>query len=119
MAHIIKSGEAKDLGLKGRVSKEIISGSLGSDSVTLRLVEIPPEVDSDVKRKPHFHSDTEECIYVLSGKGAFCTGSDEQSVKVGDTVLVPKFEPHFTRNTGEEPLVLLCFFPVFQLETHG
>ena len=119
MARIIKSGDPKDLGLKGRVSKEIISGSLGSDSVTLRLVEIPPEVEGGMKRKPHFHSDTEECIYVLSGKGAFCTGSDEQSVKVGDTVLVPKFEPHFTRNTGEEPLVLLCFFPVFQLETHG
>jgi quercetin dioxygenase-like cupin family protein len=119
LARVIKPGDAKDLGLKGRVSKEIISGSLGSDSVTLRLVEIPPEVDGEMDRQPHFHRDTEECIYVLSGKGAFCTENQELSLAAGDTVLVPKIEPHFTRNTGKEPLVLLCFFPVFELQSHG
>jgi quercetin dioxygenase-like cupin family protein len=119
LAHVIKSGDAKDLGLKGRISKEIVSGSLGSDSVTLRLVEIPPEVGGGMDRRPHFHRDTEECIYVLSGNGAFCTEGHEDSLAAGDTILVPKLEPHFTRNTGKEPLVLLCFFPVFELQSHG
>jgi mannose-6-phosphate isomerase-like protein (cupin superfamily) len=27
-------------------------------------------------------------------------------------VLIPAGEMHMTRNTGEVPLVLLCFFPV-------
>ncbi|MFL5050580.1 MAG: hypothetical protein ACJ8D4_11975 [Xanthobacteraceae bacterium] len=27
-------------------------------------------------------------------------------------VLIPAGEKHMTRNTGTEPLVLLCFFPV-------
>ena len=30
----------------------------------------------------------------------------------GDTILVPAGELHATRNIGNEPLVLLCFFPV-------
>ena len=30
----------------------------------------------------------------------------------GDTILIPSGEKHATRNTGSEPLVLLCFFPV-------
>jgi oxalate decarboxylase/phosphoglucose isomerase-like protein (cupin superfamily) len=27
-------------------------------------------------------------------------------------MLIPPGEKHVTRNTGDEPLVLLCFFPV-------
>jgi oxalate decarboxylase/phosphoglucose isomerase-like protein (cupin superfamily) len=33
-------------------------------------------------------------------------------VQPGDTLLVPAGEKHMTVNTGTEPLVLLCFFPV-------
>ncbi len=30
----------------------------------------------------------------------------------GDTLLMPAGEKHMTLNTGDEPLVLLCFFPI-------
>jgi oxalate decarboxylase/phosphoglucose isomerase-like protein (cupin superfamily) len=33
----------------------------------------------------------------------------------GDTLLIPAGEAHVTRNTGAEPLVLLCFFPTAQV----
>jgi oxalate decarboxylase/phosphoglucose isomerase-like protein (cupin superfamily) len=33
-------------------------------------------------------------------------------LKAGDTLLVPAGELHVTRNSGTEPLTLLCFFPV-------
>ncbi|MDB5584355.1 MAG: hypothetical protein JWR80_9531, partial [Bradyrhizobium sp.] len=33
-------------------------------------------------------------------------------VVAGDILLVPAGEKHMTANTGSEPLVLLCFFPV-------
>ena len=119
MARIIKSGEAKDLGLRGRVSKEIVSGSSGSDAVTLRLVEIPVETVNAPARAPHFHPDCEECIYVISGQGVFCTADGEHPLEAGDAILVPSKESHYTRNTGDIALMLLCFFPVADLESHG
>jgi quercetin dioxygenase-like cupin family protein len=111
MARVLTQGEAKNLGLPGRKSLEIVSGEKGSRAVTLRLVEIAVPQPGDKPRGRHFHSDTEECIYVLSGRGRTESDSGEHALKAGDTLLIPAGEPHVTRNTGDEPLVLLCFFP--------
>jgi quercetin dioxygenase-like cupin family protein len=78
----------------------------------LRLVEIAVPRSGDKPRGRHFHSDTEECIYVLSGEGRTESDSGDHCLKAGDTLLIPAGETHVTRNTGSEPLVLLCFFPV-------
>jgi quercetin dioxygenase-like cupin family protein len=112
MARVLTQGEAKSMGLPGRKSLEIVSGEKGSQAVTLRLVEIPVAKPGDALRGPHFHQGFEECIYVMSGEG--CTEADggRHPLKAGDTILIPPGEKHVTRNTGVEPLVLLCFFPV-------
>jgi hypothetical protein len=47
---------------------------------------------------------------VLKGTGATVAESGEIPIKPGDIVLIPPDEKHMTRNTGSEPLVLLCFF---------
>ena len=112
MARVLTQGEAKNLGLPGRKSLEIVSGEKGSRAVTLRLVEIAVPQPGDKPRGRHFHSDTEECIYVLSGRGRTESDSGEHALKAGDTLLIPAGETHVTRNTGSEPLMLLCFFPV-------
>ena len=112
MARVLTQGEAKNLGLPGRKSLEIVSGEKGSRAVTLRLVEIAVPQPGDKLRGRHFHSDTEECIYVLSGRGRTESDSGEHALMPGDTLLIPAGETHVTRNTGSEPLVLLCFFPV-------
>jgi quercetin dioxygenase-like cupin family protein len=112
MARVYKQSEAKRLGLPGRTSIEIVSGEKGARGVTLRLVEIPVSAIGDPQRGPHHHSDTEECIYVLSGRATTYADSGEYSLDAGDTMLVPAGEKHVTRNTGSQPLVLLCFFPV-------
>jgi len=112
MARVLTQGEAKNLGLPGRKSLEIVSGEKGSRAVTLRLVEIAVPQPGDKPRGRHFHSDTEECIYVLSGRGRTESDSGEHALMPGDTLLIPAGETHVTRNTGGEPLVLLCFFPV-------
>jgi quercetin dioxygenase-like cupin family protein len=112
MATVLTQSEAKSMGLPGRKSLEIVSGETGSRSVTLRLVEIPVAQPGDKPRGRHFHNGFEECIYVISGTG--CTEADSGSypLRAGDTILIPSGEKHATRNTGSEPLVLLCFFPV-------
>lgn len=110
MARLIKQAQAKRLGLPGRTSLEPVSGEIGS-RVTMRIAEIPVPKAGD-RRGPHLHRDCEECIYVLSGEGTMQAESGDLPIKPGDIVLVPAGEKHMTRNTGNVPLVLVCFFPV-------
>ena len=112
MASVFTQAEAKQLSLPGRKALEIVSGERGSRGVTLRLAEIPVTQPGETPRGPHQHYDFEECIYVLSGTGTTVADSGEFPLKPGDTLLVPAGEKHVTRNTGSEPLLLLCFFPV-------
>lgn len=112
MARVVTPGEAKSLGLPGRKSLEFVSAATGARSATLRLVEIPVADPGKPPRGPHSHDGFEECIYVISGQGVTHAESGEHPLAAGDAILIPPGEKHVTRNTGEEPLVLLCFFPV-------
>jgi mannose-6-phosphate isomerase-like protein (cupin superfamily) len=112
MAKVLTQAEAKSMSLPGRKSLEIVSGEKGSQGVTLRLVEIPVPKPGDTLRGPHFHKGFEECIFVMSGSGFTEADSGKHPLRAGDTILIPSGEKHVTRNTGAEPLVLLCFFPV-------
>ncbi len=112
MAKVLTQEAAKSMGLPGRKSLEIVSGEKGSQAVTLRLVEIPPVKQGESPRGRHFHQGFEECIFVMSGEGCTEADSGNYPLKAGDTILIPSGEKHATRNTGSEPLVLLCFFPV-------
>jgi quercetin dioxygenase-like cupin family protein len=112
MARVCTQAEAKRLGLPGRTALEIVSGEKGARAITLRLVEIPVPAPGEAPRRPHHHSDFEECIYVLAGGGTTYADSGTYELRAGDALLVPPGEKHVTRNTGREPLLLLCFFPV-------
>jgi mannose-6-phosphate isomerase-like protein (cupin superfamily) len=117
MAIVVKPEQAKSLGLPGRVSNEIVSGAHGgSRSVTLRLVEIPVPKAEEPQRGRHCHDGHEECMYVLTGEGTTSSGTSRHPLKAGDTILVPPGEMHVTRNTGTVPLVMLCFFPVAEID---
>ena len=112
MTQVLTQAQAKQLGLAGRKSLEIVSGEKGSQAVTLRLVEIPVPQAGEKLRGPHLHNGFEECIFIMSGEGCMEADSGNYPLKAGDTILIPSGEKHATRNTGGEPLVLLCFFPV-------
>ncbi len=111
MARVLKQADAKRLGLPGRVSLELVSGEIGS-KVSFRIAQIAVPQPGDKARGPHVHHEFEECIYILSGQGTMHAESGEHAVQPGDILLVPAGEKHMTVNTGNEPLVLLCFFPV-------
>ena len=118
MARVLKQAEAKPLGLAGRKSLEIVSGEKGAQAVTLRLVEIPVPKPGEPLRSPHYHNGFEECIYVLAGAGTTFADSGNYPLTAGDTILIPSGEKHVTRNTGNVPLVLLCFFPIADISKH-
>ena len=109
MARVIKPADGKRLGLPGRVSLEPVSGEIGA-RVTCRIAEIPVSAPGDKPRGPHLHDGFEECISVLKGSGMTVSEGGEFPIGPGDIVLIPPNEKHMTRNTGAEPLVLLCFF---------
>ncbi|HEX4535310.1 MAG TPA: cupin domain-containing protein [Candidatus Acidoferrum sp.] len=112
MARVFTQRTAKLLGLPGRTALEIVSGDGGVSGITLRRVEIPVDATGDLPRSRHMHNDFEECMYVLAGEGMTEADSGNYAVKAGDAIVIPSGEKHATRNTGSEPLVLLCFFPV-------
>lgn len=112
MARVFTQAEAKSLGLPGRAALEIVSGEAGATGMTLRKVEIPVSSPGDSPRGRHVHNNFEECIYVLAGAGITEADSGNYALKAGDAIVIPAGEKHATRNTGSEPLVLLCFFPV-------
>ena len=112
MAQVITPGNARTLGLPGRVAQEIVAGHIGSRAITLRIVEIPVPIPGEGLRGPHVHHGFEECIHIVSGTGEFHAGDTVHKFGPGDTILVPAEEPHVTRNTGSEPVMLLCFFPI-------
>jgi len=112
MARVYALEQAKQLDLPGRKSAELVSGEMGAQSTTMRLVEIAVPKAGDPVRRPHYFDGFEECIYVLSGEGCAETDSGNYDLKAGDVILVPAGEKHVTRNIGTQPLRLLCFFPV-------
>ncbi|WP_018701189.1 cupin domain-containing protein [Amorphus coralli] len=113
MARVIQLKDATSMGLPGRQAHEIVSAHAGSAQMTFRRVEIPVPEPGAAPRAQHVHDGFEECIHIVSGRGEMQAGSDSfLAVGPGDTILVPANEPHATRNTGAEPLVMLCFFPV-------
>ena len=116
MAKVVRPDGAKPLGLPGRISSEIVSGAHGGSlSCTLRIVEVPVSKPGTPGRVRHCHDPHEECIYVLSGRGSTQSGSARHELAAGDTILIPPGEMHVTTNTGAEPLMLLCYFPVAEI----
>ncbi len=112
MAQVITLDNARDLGLPGRASKEIVSSHVGAKAITFRLVELAVPAAGEEPRGPHVHHGFEECMHIVAGTGELHAGGNTYLVNAGDTVLVPSDEVHVTRNTGDEPLVLMCFFPI-------
>jgi mannose-6-phosphate isomerase-like protein (cupin superfamily) len=77
-----------------------------SNDLAIGMVTLPPGESGD----PHTHHDSQECWYVISGKGKLKVG-DEVAELVPDSVIVaPRGVEHQILNDGEEPLKALFFF---------
>lgn len=118
MVSVYTPSDWAELTLPGRRSWDIVSSRTGSRAVSMRYVEIPPEGTPGQNRTKHKHLDREEVIWVLSGAGVIEGRASQTPVAEGQVIYVPADEPHMTRNTGQDTLRLLCFFPEAEIGRH-
>ena len=83
-----------------------LAGTPTGNSLHQSLAEatVPPGRETE----EHYHGVTEEIYYFTAGSGVMKLGDEETTVSAGDTVVIPPGIPHMLRNTGAEPLKLLC-----------
>jgi mannose-6-phosphate isomerase-like protein (cupin superfamily) len=65
-------------------------------------------VDPGRETAEHFHPQSEELYYFVTGEGRMRLDADESPVAAGDCVVIPPGTTHKLWNTGTAPLVLLC-----------
>ena len=44
----------------------------------------------------------------MEGEGLIQVGGESRRVRAGDAILIPRYEVHTLRNTGEGELALIC-----------
>ncbi|HXG24330.1 MAG TPA: cupin domain-containing protein [Chthonomonadales bacterium] len=71
---------------------------------SLAEATLPP----GARTEAHYHPNTEEIYYILSGAGRIRMGEEERTVGPGDGIAIPPGEPHQMENTGSTALVFLC-----------
>jgi mannose-6-phosphate isomerase-like protein (cupin superfamily) len=83
-----------------------LAGIPTGNSVNQSLAEatVPPGAETD----EHYHRVSEEIYLFTSGSGLMKLGDEEAEVSAGDSLVISPGTPHKLRNTGTEPLKLLC-----------
>jgi len=65
-------------------------------------------VDVGATTAAHYHPQTEEIYYILTGSGRMRIGDDVRDVGPGDAIAIPPGAVHQITNTGREVLKFLC-----------
>jgi quercetin dioxygenase-like cupin family protein len=97
--------EKLDLGgAEGSSIRWLIGPAQGADNFSMRLVTVAPG-----GRTPEHAHCWEHQWYVLAGAGqAVDADGNSHPVGPGSVVYVPEDETHNLRNTGSDPLELIC-----------
>jgi putative monooxygenase len=94
--------------ITGREVRDLINANtVGSEGITLRIVDVLPQATSF---PGHIHTESEEVIFVLSGRGEIKIGEEVSPMKPGDAIWLPKGLKHLIRNVGKESMRLACSF---------
>lgn len=94
--------------IPGREIRDLINGkTVGAKAISLRITDVLP---GEVCTPGHTHTECEEVIFILSGKGDIKIGEEVFPMKVGDAVYLPIGVGHLIRNTGKEVMRMACSF---------
>jgi mannose-6-phosphate isomerase-like protein (cupin superfamily) len=89
----------------GSTIREILSPA---NSCTRRQSLAEATLAPGRETQAHYHPQTEEIYYILSGSGEMRIREESQEVGPGDGIIIPPGAAHQIRNIGEEDLVFLC-----------
>ena len=84
----------------------LISKKEGAPNFAMRLFEIGPEGYTPLHKHPWEHE-----AFVLEGEGVISSEQGEHPISSGSVVFVPEDELHQFKNTGTDPLRILCMIP--------
>ena len=89
--------------------------TVGAENMEVLLGEIEPSGIAE----PHFHSGTEQVIYLLEGRIEVEMRGEQEQLGPGDTVLFPPGEKHQVIVLGDRPAKLLVIYspPLQSAET--
>ena len=59
----------------------------------------------------HWHPNSEEILYLLSGRLEHAVGDETFSMAPGDSILIPRGCRHHATAIGEEDAIMLVFYP--------
>lgn len=98
--------ETAEGGAMGVKIRWVITEDMGAKNFVMRHFEIAPKGFTPLHKHAWEHE-----VFVLIGKGAVTGGDENKELKQGDVIFIPGNEIHQFRNTGNEPLTLLCLIP--------
>ena len=84
----------------------LINQDMGAPNFAMRHFEIAPGGHTPL----HAH-DWEHEAFILSGTGVVVSNDGETPFKPGDAIFMPGGEEHHFKNTGGEPVTMLCLVP--------
>lgn len=103
---VMRIADGTDFRGVGGLCKRLVHPSInGSKHVGVTVAFVLPGEELP------FHShENEEAYFVLQGTGLMRLGSYDEDIQLEPwlSVFMPGGELHYTKNTGNEPLVLLC-----------
>lgn len=106
--NIVYADDIEELDLPGRKLKWLFNKETGlSDSFTMNVVEIAP---GNVVKPAHSHTDSEEVVYIMSGEGSAYVDGEVKPIKPHTAILFSKGSVHMLKNSGSEPMKVVCFF---------
>lgn len=76
------------------------------DTITVFVVRLVEGAEI----KAHFHKMHDETVYVIKGTGRMLVGDKWTDIKPGTLHFNPMGKVHYTKNTGDEPLVAISIF---------
>ena len=84
----------------------LAAGGFGPRESTVMYFEVPPG-----RRLGRHHNTGEETHYYVGGRGELSFDSSSRTVSQGDLAFIPEGTVHDLRNTGDQQLRVIGFFP--------
>ncbi len=89
----------------GSTIRELLASRNSSNcKQSLAEATVPP----GVRTASHYHPQTEEIYYILSGTGLMYLAGETRSVSAGDAIAIPPGKVHWIENFDKVDLIFLC-----------